>query len=260
MQLAANRLLAYLARRVAGPLRMASADNTLTMTDIARWPEARARALLQRLQADGAPPDFEAAAAGQASAHDAAQAYLRQQELAAPFAGANPRLLDQFRRGDELLTRCQPGPHELGVFLGPLLLQAAAVEAMPHDDLRRNRPQALDFYPAVVLGTALQMAEPQPWLALQADGAQLLVFDTAVLDLLAQVIALTLRVMPATRTDVAGGFTLRLDAGALPAHLARQPALAQGLYTCLQTYALSGLRGAATQCATPPALQQPLDL
>ena len=264
VQLAANRILAYHTRCAVGPLPMASADNDLTMADMARRPEARARALLQRLQADCAPPAFKAVAANQPSAHQAAQDYLRHHELAATAAattaGSNPRLLDQFRSADDLLARCQPGPHELGVFLGPLLLQAAAVEAMLHDDLRRTRPDALDFNPAVVLGSVLQMAEPQPWLALQADGARLLVFDTAFLDLLYQVVTLTLRVLPAQRSEVPGGITLQLDPAALPDHLARQPSLAQGLYDCLRTYAMTGLPGASTTGAAPPELQQPLDL
>jgi len=64
--------------------------------------------------------------------------YLNKREVENARTGTTERQMDRFRRAEEILTRSRPGPHEFSSYVGPLVLQAASVEAMIHADLLKR--------------------------------------------------------------------------------------------------------------------------
>jgi hypothetical protein len=250
---AAHRIVAHRDRCLSGPLRQYSADNDAKLTDMEQRPEARARRFLLRLQEAGArgyPPEVLAALP---PALQAARRYLHDQEALAAQEPLSARQIDQFRRADEILGRCQPGPHEISAYFGPLVLQAACVESMIHDDLRQARPQALDFRPAVVLGTVPFTGLVEPWVAVAHEGYGVLVFDAAFIDFLYQTVKVSVASAKATVVEQAGGRGVQLDFHSVPAQLGLRPALLQGFHRCVRRYAAAGIAAPSTD--GPPALE-----
>ena len=254
---AAHRIVAHRERWLAGPLPELSADNDLTLSDLEQRPEPRARRFLQALQQASAagrlPP---AALAGQASPFDATRQYLQQRETHASQAAPSERQIDRFRRADDILARSQPGPHELANYFGPLVLQAACVEAMIHDDLRRAKPPALDFRPAVVIGTLRFTNLVQPCAAVAREGCRVLLIDAAFVDFLYQLLKVS--VSSAKATLLEGGSIVQLDFAAVPEQLALRPELIEGFHRCVRGYACEGVAGSSTDAAPALAIQQPL--
>ena len=255
---AAHRIAAYRTRCLQGPLHTLSADNDAKLSDLEQRPEARARRFVQALQAAasrGVPPEV---LARQVPPFQVAREYLEQQELAAAQATANAGRIEQFRRAEEILARCQPGPHEIGPYFGPLALQAACIEAVIHADVLQARPAALDFRPMVFIATLPFTPLTQPWAALPRQGYGVLVIDAAFIDFLYQLLKVSVASAKATESEQAGRCGVQLDFAAVPEQLALRPELLQGFHRCVRRYALEGIADSSTAGPPAPAVEPAL--
>ena len=255
---AAHRIAAHLARCRAGALRTLSAADAGTLADLAQRPEARARRFLRGLQAGLHREAAQENAPEPTPAMQAAREHLEQRE--ADFIGvkAPAGRIEQFRRADDILNRCRPGPHEAAAHIGPLILEAGAIEMVLHSDLRAAQPQALDFQPGVFLGTVPASNVIQPWSALAKDDLRVLIVDAAFLDFQYQMLKLSIFATAVPAADANGRQGLRLDFEHLPGTLAAQPQLLDDGYRCIRRYVAEGMPATTVEAPKDPERVQAL--
>ena len=254
----AHRIVEHLTRCRAGALRTLSATDGGTLADLAQRPEARARRFLRTLQASLHGKVAQEPAPEATPAMRAAREHLEQRE--ADFIGAKPPAgrVEQFRRANDILDRCRPGPHETVVYFGPLILEAGAIEMVLRADLRAARPQALDFRPMVFLATVQASNVLLPWSALVKGDFRVLILDTAFIDFLYQLLKLSIIATAGPATDTSGHQGVRLDFAHLSETLAAHPQLLDDAYRCIRRYAVEGVPGATIEPPKDPQRVQAL--
>lgn len=255
---AANRIVAHLARCREGKLIELTGNNQAKTSDVEQSPDERGRRHLHRLQEAMHTGYVAEEAPSQKPALEAAMEYLREQEIQAARTERTDRQIERFRRAEEILLRIRPGPHELLHYIGPLVLQAASIEAMIHDDLRK-KGSTPDFRPAVVMGTIVFSNLSEAWTVIFGDGYGVLVIDGGFVDFLYQVIKVSVSSAKATLHNQGGRRMVELDFGAVREQLRSKPELADGFYRCIRRYAVEGRPDSSTLGPPGQEIQMALD-
>jgi len=251
---AAHRIVAHLARCRQGELPELTGDNDIKMSDVEKRPDVRGRHRLHRLQKavfHGAdPPSLK-------PAYEAASEYLHEKEVQASRTARTDRLIKLFQRAENILGRSRPGPHELSHYIGSLVLQAAYIEAMIHDDLRKVQ-SALDFRPIVLIGTIPFSTLGEAWTILSDDGYSIIIIDAMFLDFMYQSIKVSVSSAKATLHNQGGRRIVELDFGALPEQLRTKPELLEGFYKCIRRYIVDGRPDSSTIGSPAQEIQKAL--
>lgn len=238
--IAAHRIVEHRARCRAGALRTMNAADGLTLAALEQRPEARARRFLRGLQASLHRGDGAALASDPSPAMQAAREHLARREAEFTGTRAPAGRVEQFRRAEDILARCRPGPHESASYFGTLMLEAAALEMVMHADLRVAQPQTLDFMPMVVVGTVQGSNLLLPWASIERGDFRVLILDAAFLDFLYQLLKLMVVATAVPATDGVGHQGLMLDFEHLPEALASNGGLLDAFYGCVRRYACAG--------------------
>jgi hypothetical protein len=232
---AANRIAAHLARVRKGPLNQLSGDNDVTVADLQKRPEVKARRHLHGMQEKIYRLLLKTEpAAASVSPFDEAVKKLRAREQEESRLGRSDRRLECLSRAEEILSRIQPSAFEATHYITTLVAQAAAVEEMIHADIQKQRADALDFRPPILIGTIFFSNLPEPACLAQGDDYSIILVDRQFIDFLYQVIKVCM--LENIRTG---------------------PEIADGFYACIRRYAVQGMPDASSKDA-PLQIHQPL--
>ncbi|MFZ0707738.1 MAG: hypothetical protein WAM71_19210 [Candidatus Korobacteraceae bacterium] len=250
--IAANRIVDHLKRCREGKLRELTADNDVTLSDLEHTPLVQGRKFLSRLQEVALGGSVNQDASPTKSAFDEARQYLEQREVEAARGPQTDRQLDQFRRAEEILERSRPGPYEVSNDMGPFALQAASIEAIIHDDLRKVQPTP-DFRPAIIIGTIIYSNLAEPWIVLSISGCKVLVIDAMFVDFLYQLIKVSMSASKVTLHHQDDHAMVELDFAAVSDQIRSQPELSDGLFRSVRRYIAEGRPDSST--TSPPGVE-----
>ena len=231
---AANRIAAHLARVRKGPLKQLSGKNDITVADLQKRPEVKARRHLHGLQEKIHRVLLKSEEAVPASGFDEAIKKLRALEQEESRRGRSDRRLARSSRAEEILSRIQPNAFEATHYIATLVAQAAAVEEVIHTDIQKTRAEALDFRPPILIGTIFFTNLPEPACLVQGEDYSIILVDRQFIDFLYQVIKVCM-----------------LDT------IRPSSELADGFYACIRRYAVQGIPDASSKDA-PLQIHQPL--
>ena len=231
---AANRIAAHLARVRKGPLKTLSGDNDMTVADLQKRPEVKARRHLHGLQEKIYRLLLKSEPAASVSGFDEAVKKLRALEQEESRLGRSDRRLARSSRAEEILSRIQPSAFEAIPYIATLVSQAAAVEEVIHTDIQKQRAELLDFRPPILIGTVFFSNLPEPACLVQGDDYSIILVDRQFVDFLYQVIKVCM--LENIRTG---------------------PEIADGFHACIRRYAVQGMPDASSKDA-PLQIHQPL--
>ena len=231
---AANRIAAHLARVRKGPLKTLSGDNDMTVADLQKRPEVKARRHLHGLQEKIYRLLLKSEPAASVSGFDEAVKKLRALEQEESRLGRSDRRLARSSRAEEILSRIQPSAFEAIPYIATLVSQAAAVEEVIHTDVQKQRAELLDFRPPILIGTVFFSNLPEPACLVQGDDYSIILVDRQFVDFLYQVIKVCMLENIRTGTEIADGF-----------------------HACIRRYAVQGMPDASSKDA-PLQIHQPL--